>query len=1157
MALNVVSAASQTLCTPEKRRRHASGDELSSDRDSGESLFITQSAASETKKVIRRKPAAPSQSVSDEKSKNGMENCSPEVFLKRWQCLGDFMITPKKRYTKPKRNGPRKRFRPIKAAFPFLLKSQKQQHLSLQKHQVLENSEMGGFFKCIKKMHKSKGSPNMLEFVPSDDLDEETSDREVTVVNKAGFVLNKIKQKWLTQSILERRVQDAEDENLQNQSETLEVLCSDSELSDNDGSEQAYIIRLGDEESDGGHVWLVEDTQRLTQAVHEAPRMNTERNSSSLTQGGDAAMQNHAQHSGTETLLPDEDKSEAGKNHRIAHKTAGLDLEESLLFMQNSDQDSDITEIDGLTGEYVSKSGPGTPRQKGKSRAHSKAADETTQHSSQTISVSSKAPSLVTGEQEENADDNQCSDSQDASQSLLDSHAEPTSERKKIKSQKKRKKMSGKDVEVADEDTVIDPASGPVELARNAFPAVETGDSPLFKPVELGFLTRKKKRKKTDTIQRETNVDASSNDVTGLITKHKDDERKSREDNRTNEEQSCDTSRLSVGSDSTDISQVKKKKAKKQKLEERDDAEPSVDTQNAQDSGSVSRKAKKKRKYDNATFNLSNGSMEDSSKPGSRLSYSSRGEKTSEPLETTRNVVASDSTTVKKKKKQKMKAQDKESVETAQHNESQTAVLSSKKTKKNKKTERTTCDEETTNVAENLEMRLKPMKPEDTQTTEETEGCSSPGVTLLKSGKKKKKSNGSERPDEHPVSQEENGLSTQEFEERASDVRQHLKSNTGDALNDAKRKKKRIVSQSEETPERRKKKNKGHSNGLIEDSSELHTNHEVSGNLLSLMATPSEMRPKKRKKKKNEEVKEADQSTSPLLLAKGQTDSVIEENNAEKQVRFHSGEKIKKRKKDIELTDNDCVMEMISSSQVNQSDTPKRPKKEKNSQDASQSLLDLHAEPTSEIKKIKSQKKSRKMSGKDVADEDTVIDPASGPVEVARNAFPTVETGDSPLFKPFELGFLTRKKNNAEKQVTGNSGVKIKKRKKDIEFTDNDMEMISSSQVIQSDTPKRPKKERQKNRCDDEETCAKTVLQANKIKDRKKKCKQTGDAENVSAMEDHSESRTDDVSLSKKKKRKSKVENVSIQDIQNSSICSEAEGIETFDECSRCRRDAI
>ncbi|KAA0716306.1 hypothetical protein E1301_Tti001741 [Triplophysa tibetana] len=1010
MALNVVSSPAQTLCPPEKRR-HASGDELSSDIDSGESLFITQCAATKRKKVIRRKPAARSRSVSGIKTKE-KEECTPEDFLKKWNFLGGFMITPKKHYTKLISIGPRKRFRPMKAIFPFLLKSQKQQHLSLQKHQVLENSEIGGFFKCIKKMHKSKGSPNTLEFVPSDDLDEETSDHEVTVVNKACFVLNKIKQKWPTQSILERRVQDVKDENLQNQSEKLEVLCSESELSDSDGSEQGCVIRLGDEESDGSHVWFVEDTQRLTQVVNEAPRMNPERNSLSLPQGGDVSIQNRTEHGGTGTSFPDDDNIEARKNCSIRYKTPGLDLEETLLFMQNSDQDSDITEIDGATGLYFSKYGPGTPRQNGKSLAHSEAADETTNRSSQTISASYKAHSLVKDEQEENADDNKCSDSQDASQSLLDSHAEPTSERRKIKSPKKRRKMSGKDVEVAVEDTVIDTASGPVEVARNDFSAVETGDSPLFKPVELGFLRRKKKRKKADTIQRETDVDASGDDVPGLITKHKDDERKSREDNRTNEEQSCDTSRLFVGSDGTDISQVKKKKAKKQKLEERDAPEPSVDTQNAQNSGSVTHKVKKKRKYGEATLNLSNGSMEDSSEPGSRLSYSSRGEKTSEPLETTRNVVDLDSTSVKKKKKQKIKTQDEESVETAQHNESQTAVLSSKKTKKNKKTERTTFEEETTSVAENLEMILKPMIREDTQTTEETENCSTPSVTLLKSGKKKKKRNRSERPDVCPVSQEENWSSTQEFEERGSDVREHLKSNTGDAFNEVKRKKKRIVSQSEESPERRKKKNKGHSKSLIEVGSESHANHEVSGNCRSLMSTPSEIRPKK---KKNEEGKEADKSTSPVLLTKGQTDSFIEE-------------------------------------------------------------------------------------------------------------------------------------NNAEKQFTGNSGVKIKKRKKDIEFTDNDIEMISSSQGNQSDTPKRPKKERKKNRYDDEETCAETVLQVNEIMHRKKKCKQKGDAGNVSAMEDCSESQTDDALLSKKKKRKINVENVSFQDTQNSSIHTEAERIDTFDE---------
>lgn len=814
--------------------------------------------------------------------------------------------------------------------------------------------------------------------------------------NNAVFVLNKIKQKWLTQSILEKRVQDGE--KLQNHSETLEVLCSDSELSDSGGSEQAYIIRSGDEESDGGHVWLVEETQRLTQAVHGAARTDTELNFLYLSQGGDASIQNHTQHSGTETLLPDEDESEARNNHSMTHTTAEADLEETVLFMQNGDQDSDVTQIDGDTGEFVSKSLPGTP--KGKSRALSEVADQTAQRSSQTISTCFKAPtSLVKGEQGENADNNQCFDSQDASQSLLDSHAEPLPEIKKIKSPKKRRKISGEDVEVA--DTVMDSASGPLEVGRNAFPAVETGDSPLFKPVELGFLRRKKKQKKNDAIQCETNADASGDDITGPKNKHKDDKKQSREDNRTNEEQSCDTSRLSVGSDGTDVSSVKKKKKKKQKLEEQEDAEPTVDTQNDQESDSVSKKVKKKRKHqdtddqdDNTTFNLST---------------ETQGEKTIEPLEATCNVLASDSTRVKKKKKPKMKSQGEESnEETAQHIEAQTAVLSSKKAKKNKKTERTTCDEETTNVVENLEMRLnesiRPREaPEDTQTTEETERCSSPAVTLLKSVKKKKKRNASERPDACSVSQEENISSAQEFEERAGDVHQRI----GDALNDAKRKKKRTVSQSEETPERRKKKIKGHSNGLIEESSELHTDHEVSGNSQSLMSTPSEIRPKKTKKK-NEKLKEADKSTRPVSLEKGQTKETVHE-------------------------------------------------------------------------------------------------------------------------------------NNAEKQVTGNSGVKIKKRKKDIEFTDNDLEMISSSQVSQSDTPKRPKKPRTKNKRDDEET--ETVVQAHKIKNRKKECKRTDDAETGSVMEDHSGSQTDEVSMSKKKKRKRKVE--SIQDTQNSSIYSEAEGIET------------
>ncbi|KAF4113496.1 hypothetical protein G5714_006041 [Onychostoma macrolepis] len=93
-------------------------------------------------------------------------------------------------------------------------------HLSSKKHQVLENSEMGGFLKCIKKIEEgcvNTGraiSPSVLESEPSDNSegDDHNSDHEVTKVDRTIFVPNYFKgnkQKWLPQSFLEMRIQNS------------------------------------------------------------------------------------------------------------------------------------------------------------------------------------------------------------------------------------------------------------------------------------------------------------------------------------------------------------------------------------------------------------------------------------------------------------------------------------------------------------------------------------------------------------------------------------------------------------------------------------------------------------------------------------------------------------------------------------------------------------------------------------------------------------------------------------------------------------------------------------------------------------------------------------------------------------------------------------
>ncbi|XP_067294060.1 phoenix isoform X2 [Pseudorasbora parva] len=99
------------------------------------------------------------------------------------------------------------------------MKTHRRRHLPLKKHQILENSEIGGFLKCIKKLNEGYVktgraiSPYMLESELSENSeDDHSSDHEVTKVDKTIFVPSYSKgnvQKWLTQSILEKRILDS------------------------------------------------------------------------------------------------------------------------------------------------------------------------------------------------------------------------------------------------------------------------------------------------------------------------------------------------------------------------------------------------------------------------------------------------------------------------------------------------------------------------------------------------------------------------------------------------------------------------------------------------------------------------------------------------------------------------------------------------------------------------------------------------------------------------------------------------------------------------------------------------------------------------------------------------------------------------------------
>ncbi|XP_026068120.1 phoenix [Carassius auratus] len=192
-----------------EKRSDATPHNLSSDSDSGESLFITQSRTKAVRTERRLRSSKRPESVSDD-SGNGRENEDTEH---ERGSGGQRVECPKRRksliYLPPRRT-----------TFPFLLKSLRRQNLSSKKSQILENSEMGGFLKCIRKIEEgcvNTGraiSPSLLESELSDNSEggDQHSDHEVTKVDRSIFVPSYFKgnkQKWLPQSFLEMRIQDS------------------------------------------------------------------------------------------------------------------------------------------------------------------------------------------------------------------------------------------------------------------------------------------------------------------------------------------------------------------------------------------------------------------------------------------------------------------------------------------------------------------------------------------------------------------------------------------------------------------------------------------------------------------------------------------------------------------------------------------------------------------------------------------------------------------------------------------------------------------------------------------------------------------------------------------------------------------------------------
>ncbi|XP_056314630.1 phoenix [Danio aesculapii] len=192
-----------------KKRRDASVDNHPSDSDS-ESLFITQSVTKAVHTKRRPQSSKKPSSISDDsgyvRERRLSENQQTEF-------EGESRSQP----SSCRRKSRWELYAPArKATFPFLMKSLKKQHLPIRKHQILENSEVGGFFKCIKKIKTDSVkmgkeiNPKLFQSPISDSSEEEdqNSEHDVKSVDKALFVSGSsrgISLNWLPDFISKRR----------------------------------------------------------------------------------------------------------------------------------------------------------------------------------------------------------------------------------------------------------------------------------------------------------------------------------------------------------------------------------------------------------------------------------------------------------------------------------------------------------------------------------------------------------------------------------------------------------------------------------------------------------------------------------------------------------------------------------------------------------------------------------------------------------------------------------------------------------------------------------------------------------------------------------------------------------------------------------------
>ncbi|NP_001002867.3 phoenix [Danio rerio] len=204
-----INACFEEIDSALKIRRDPSVHSPPSDSDS-ESLFITQSVT----KVVHTKRRL--------RSSKKPDSISDDSGYVRERRLSENQQTECEEESRSLRSSRRKRSKwemyasARKATFPFLMKSLKTQHLPIRKHQILENSEVGGFFKCIKKIKTGSVkmgkviSSHLFQSPISDSSEEEdqNSEHDVISVDKALFVpgyKRGINFKWLPDFIRERR----------------------------------------------------------------------------------------------------------------------------------------------------------------------------------------------------------------------------------------------------------------------------------------------------------------------------------------------------------------------------------------------------------------------------------------------------------------------------------------------------------------------------------------------------------------------------------------------------------------------------------------------------------------------------------------------------------------------------------------------------------------------------------------------------------------------------------------------------------------------------------------------------------------------------------------------------------------------------------------